>query len=136
MPSPFARFAPLNDLVRRQGVPLVSRTIIIGGVALLDWDLQQSARFGPEIWQPIGRTTEDIDVVIAAADDRGWYEAFTENGWQSDPDKRYRWHAPERPAAGACTVDLLGQYGGSNEAGGSELRLQEYWGGEIGRAHV
>lgn len=132
MTSPFARFAPLNDLVRRQGVPLVSRTIIIGGVALLDWDLQQTARFGIETWQPIGRTTEDIDIVIAAADDRGWFEALADNDWQRDPDKRYRWHAPAPTADGPCTVDLLGQYGGSDEAGGTELRLRDYWGGEEG----
>lgn len=132
MTSPFARFAPLNDLVRRHGATLVSRTIVIGGVALLDWDLQQTARFGAEVWQTIGRTTEDIDIVIAAADDRGWFEALAENGWQRDADKRYRWHAPRQTAIGACTVDLLGQYGGSDEAGGTELRLRDYWGGEEG----
>ncbi len=102
------------------------------GTLLLDWDLQQTARFGAEIWQPIGRTTEDIDIVIAAADDRGWFEALAESGWHRDADKRYRWHAPEQMADGPCTVDLLGQYGGSDETGGTALRLRDYWGGEEG----
>ncbi len=133
MSSFLDRFAPLHDLVRRQRLPLVSRTVIIGGVALLDWDLQQAARFGAEIWGQPTRTTEDIDVVIAAADDRGWLEALTAAGWQRDSLKRYRWRPPAIGAEQPCIVDLLGQYGGeSGHAGGSEWQLQDYWGGEDG----
>ncbi len=131
MTSPFERFAPLNTLVRHHRLPLVSRTVVIGGVAMLDWELQQAARFGAEVWGPIGRTTEDIDIVIAAADDRGWLEALSASRWERDAQKRYRWRPPGTAAA-LCAVDLLGQYGGSEQAGGSELRLQDYWGGEDG----
>ena len=132
MSSIFVRFAPLNDLIRRQRLPLVSRTVVIGGVAILDWDLQQAARFGAEVWGPPVRTTEDIDIVIAAADDRGWLEALTEAGWQRDAAKRYRWRSPAHAGEPPCIVDLLGHYGGDGGAGGSELRLQDYWGGEDG----
>jgi hypothetical protein len=131
MTSPYARFAALNTLVRHHRLPLVTRTVVIGGVAMLDWELQQSARFGAETWGPIGRTTEDIDIVIAAADDRGWLDALTASHWTRDAQKRYRWRPPGEAAA-QCAVDLLGQYGGSEQAGGSELRLQDYWGGEDG----
>lgn len=79
----------------------------------------------------INRTTEDIDVVIAAADDRGWLDALSAACWRRDPVKRYRWRPPG-DNADACAVDLLGQFGGSELAGGSELRLQDYWGGEDG----
>jgi hypothetical protein len=132
MPSPFAAFAPLNDLIRRQPLPLVSRTVVIGGVALLDWDVQQSARFGAEVWGSTSRTTEDIDIVIAASDDRGWLEALTHAGWGRDPVKSYRWRPPATGTPTTCVVDLLGQYGGDAEAGGQAIRLQDYWGGEDG----
>jgi hypothetical protein len=126
----FARFDPLNELVRGHP-PLVSRTVVIGGVAMLDWELLQTARFGADVWGSTGRTTEDIDVVIAAADDRGWLQVLTDSGWLRDARKRYRWRPPG--AAGeSCAVDLLGQFGGSGQCGGTEMRLQDYWGGEDG----
>ena len=131
MTSPFDRFAPLNELVRHHRLPLVSRTVVIGGVAMLDWELQQSVRFGSDIWGAIGRTTEDIDIVIAAADDRGWLEALMAAKWIRDAQKRYRWRPPGESAQ-LCAVDLLGQFGGSDHAGGTEVRLQDYWGGEEG----
>ena len=131
MPSPFAVFAPLNDLIRHYAhtLPLVDRTVVIGGVALMDWDVQQSARFGMETWGATTRTTEDIDIVIAASNDRGWLEALTHAGWSRDAVKSFRWRPP---GTDTCVVDLLGQYGGEIEAGGQAIRLPEYWGGEDG----
>ena len=37
MPSPFEVFAPLNELIRHHAhtLPLVNRTVVIGGVALI-----------------------------------------------------------------------------------------------------
>ena len=129
MPSPFAVFAPLNDLIRHQRLPLVDRTVVIGGVALMDWDVQQSVRFGNEVWGTTSRTTEDIDIVIAASNDRGWHEALTHAGWTRDTVKSFRWRPP---GTATCVVDLLGQYGGEAEAGGQAIRLPDYWGGEEG----
>lgn len=129
MPSPFAVFAPLNDLIRHHNLPLVDRSVVIGGVALMDWNVQQSARFGMETWGTATRTTEDIDIVIAASNDRGWLEALTYAGWIRDPVKSFRW----RPhGTDTCVVDLLGQYGGDVETGGQGIRLPNYWGGEDG----
>ena len=131
MPSPFEVFAPLNELIRHHAhtLPLVNRTVVIGGVALMDWDVQQSVRFGVETWGATTRTTEDIDIVIAASNDRGWLEALTHAGWARDPAKSFRWRPP---GADTCVVDLLGQYGGDVETGGQAMRLPDYWGGEDG----
>lgn len=97
---------------------------------MLDWEMERLAQHGQERWGALGRTTEDIDVVIVDVNDRGWGDALQSGGWTRHPEKVFRWTSPAQAEQTHCHIDLLGQYGG--QGGGSVIRQANYWGGPNG----